>query len=114
MVYDVTSEESFNHVDEWLNEVDRFANENTCKLLVGNKADLVKERKVTADSARALAQRLNVQFLETSAKTSTNVTTAFQTMAEELIATRKNVRKTLASDITKLSSGREERKRCCK
>eukprot|EP00954_Amorphochlora_amoebiformis_P023253 1358833-Amorphochlora_amoeboformis.AAC.1 len=68
MVYDVTSMESFEHVDEWLNEVDRFANENTCKLLVGNKADLTEERKVAADTARALAQRLNIQFLETSAK----------------------------------------------
>mmetsp|Transcript_7058 Transcript_7058/g.9808 ORF Transcript_7058/g.9808 Transcript_7058/m.9808 type:complete len:209 (+) Transcript_7058:126-752(+) len=114
MVYDVTSQESFEHVDEWLNEVDRFANENTCKLLVGNKADLVEDRKVTADAARALAQRLNVQFLETSAKTSTNVTTAFQTMAEELIATRKNVRKTASSDVTKLSASREEKKGCCK
>lgn len=37
MVYDVTSQESFDHVEEWLSEVDRYANENTSKLLVGNK-----------------------------------------------------------------------------
>mmetsp|Transcript_1040 Transcript_1040/g.1788 ORF Transcript_1040/g.1788 Transcript_1040/m.1788 type:complete len:208 (+) Transcript_1040:101-724(+) len=114
MVYDVTSQESFEHVDEWLNEVDRFANENTCKLLVGNKADLTEERKVAGDMARALANRLNVQFLETSAKTSTNVTTAFSLMAEELIATRKNVRKANSSDIAKLTPHSEEKKGCCK
>ncbi len=34
MVYDVTSQESFDHVEEWLSEVDRYANENTSKLLV--------------------------------------------------------------------------------
>jgi len=114
MVYDVTSMESFEHVDEWLNEVDRFANENTCKLLVGNKADLTEERKVAADTARALAQRLNIQFLETSAKTSTNVTTAFSLMAEELIATRKNVRKQSTGDVAKLTANPEEKKSCCK
>ncbi|GAB5364050.1 hypothetical protein AAMO2058_000936400 [Amorphochlora amoebiformis] len=114
MVYDVTSMESFEHVDEWLNEVDRFANENTCKLLVGNKADLTEERKVAADTARALAQRLNIQFLETSAKTSTNVTTAFSLMAEELIATRKNVRKQSTGDVAKLTAHPEEKKSCCK
>jgi GTPase SAR1 family protein len=39
MVYDSTSEESFNHVNEWLNEVNRYAAEDTCKILVGNKSD---------------------------------------------------------------------------
>lgn len=39
MVYDVTSQESFNHVADWLTEVNRYASEGTCKLLVGNKSD---------------------------------------------------------------------------
>ena len=39
MVYDVTSTESFNHVSDWLTEVNRYASEGTCKLLLGNKSD---------------------------------------------------------------------------
>jgi len=39
MVYDVTSEESFNHINDWFVEVNRYASESTCKLLVGNKID---------------------------------------------------------------------------
>jgi GTPase SAR1 family protein len=46
MVYDVTSMESFDHVNEWLLEVDKFAPEDTCKLLVGNKSDKVKQIKI--------------------------------------------------------------------
>merc|ERR1711994_824395 len=80
MVYDVTSSESFDHVEEWLSEVDRYANENTSKLLVGNKADLIEEKRV--------AEKLSIPFLETSAKTATNVDAAFLTMAKELIKTR--------------------------
>ena len=39
MVYDITCQESFNHVNDWINEVNRYAPEGTCKLLVGNKSD---------------------------------------------------------------------------
>jgi len=88
MVYDVTSSESFDHVEEWLSEVDRYANENTIKLLVGNKADLADERQVSEETAQRFADKLNISFLETSAKTSTNVETAFLTMAKELIKAR--------------------------
>jgi GTPase SAR1 family protein len=42
-------------VEEWLSEVDRYANENTSKLLVGNKADLVEEKKVQEEVAQVTA-----------------------------------------------------------
>ena len=32
-------QESFEHIQDWLNEVNRYASEGTCKLLVGNKSD---------------------------------------------------------------------------
>jgi len=88
MVYDVTSMESFDHVEEWLNEVERHANESTSKLLVGNKADLVDEKQVSEEVAQRFADKLGISFLETSAKTSTNVDAAFHTMAQELIKNR--------------------------
>jgi len=88
MVYDVTSSESFDHVEEWLSEVDRYANENTSKLLVGNKADLIEEKQVPEETAQRFADKLGISFLETSAKTSTNVDAAFLTMAKELIKNR--------------------------
>jgi Ras-related protein Rab-1A len=90
MVYDVTSSESFDHVEEWLSEVDRYANENTSKLLLGNKADLIDEKVVPEADALEFAQRIGIQFLETSAKTATNVDTAFTTMAKQLIQTKAN------------------------
>jgi Ras-related protein Rab-1A len=88
MVYDVTSAESFDHVEEWLSEVDRYANENTSKLLVGNKADLVELKQVQEETAARFAEKLGISFLETSAKTATNVDAAFLTMSKELIAAR--------------------------
>jgi len=88
MVYDVTSQESFDHVEAWLSEVDRYANENTSKLLLGNKADLQDERQVTEETGHKFAEKLGIPFLETSAKTAVGVDQAFLTMAKELIRLR--------------------------
>jgi Ras-related protein Rab-1A len=84
VVYDVTDVESFNNVKQWLNEIDRYAVENVCKLLVGNKCDLVAKRQVDYDTAKDFADKLDIPFLETSAKAATNVEKAFLTMAAEI------------------------------
>jgi GTPase SAR1 family protein len=56
MVYDVSNMSSFEHVEEWLLEVNRHASANTVKLLIGNKADLVNQKTVTEDVAQVFLQ----------------------------------------------------------
>jgi Ras-related protein Rab-1A len=87
MVYDVSNQESFDHVNDWLSEVNRYASEGTCKLLVGNKSDKT-DKVVATDKAKAYAASLGVPFLETSAKNASNVEEAFLTMTAELIKMR--------------------------
>lgn len=84
VVYDVTDLESFNNVKQWLNEIDRYACENVNKLLVGNKCDLVSKKAVEYETAKEFADKLEIPFLETSAKAATNVEKAFLTMAAEI------------------------------
>lgn len=88
MVFDVTSTESFDHVNDWLKEVNRYAAEGTVKLLVGNKSDRTADRVVTEEQAKEFADELGIPFIETSAKSSKNVEEAFLTMAGELIRQR--------------------------
>ena len=40
IVYDVTDRETFENVSQWMHEIERFANDNVCKVLVANKIDL--------------------------------------------------------------------------
>ncbi|GFH06421.1 GTP-binding protein YPTC1, partial [Haematococcus lacustris] len=84
VVYDVTDQESFNNVKQWLNEIDRYANENVNKLLIGNKSDLTSKKVVDYQTAKAFADEIGIPFLETSAKNATNVEEAFMTMAAEI------------------------------
>ncbi|EGB06060.1 hypothetical protein AURANDRAFT_38219 [Aureococcus anophagefferens] len=116
MVYDVTSSESFDHVSDWLTEVNRYANEGTCKLLVGNKCDM-EDKVVTTEAAKEYADGLGIPFLETSAKNATNVEEAFLTMAGELIRLREASQSAKpgaggASGL-KLSGGSSRTKKCC-
>jgi len=56
VTYDVTDQESFNNVKQWLNEIDRYASENVNKLLVGNKNDRTSQKVVSTETAQVNIQ----------------------------------------------------------
>jgi Ras-related protein Rab-1A len=83
IVYDVSDLQSFHNVKNWLQECDRYAQENVIKILVGNKCDSPK-RQVTYDMGKEFADSLGIQFVETSAKNGVNVEKAFMIVTEML------------------------------
>jgi len=105
VVYDVTDSESFNNVKQWLHEIDRYANENVNKLLVGNKSDLTSKRAVTTEAGQEFARSLGIQFVETSAKNATNVEAAFMEMSKQIKARMKNQPAIDKKGGTKLTPG---------
>jgi len=84
IAYDITDEASFSHVRGWFQEIERYAQDNVRKLLVGTKCDLESKRVVDKARGQQLADELNVPFVETSSKNSTNVEQAFLLMAKEI------------------------------
>lgn len=50
--FSFASQESFNNVKQWLQEIDRYASENVNKLLVGNKCDLTTKKVVDYTTAK--------------------------------------------------------------
>lgn len=61
-MYDVTDQESFNNVKQWLNEIDRYASENVNKLLVGNKCDLAESRVVSYEAGKVIFLCINYHY----------------------------------------------------
>ncbi|KAG3271314.1 RAB1A, partial [Ictidomys tridecemlineatus] len=74
VVYDVTDQESFNNVKQWLQEIDPYASENVNKLL----------KLVDYTKAKEFANFFGIPFLETSAKNTTNVSLSFMMIAAEI------------------------------
>ncbi|RKP25309.1 secretion-related GTPase [Syncephalis pseudoplumigaleata] len=81
IVYDITDQQSFSNVSDWIKQVEEHASDSVDKLLVGNKCDREADRAVTVEQGRALAAEYGLQFMETSAKSSNNVDDAFYALA---------------------------------
>lgn len=89
VVYDITDRDSFNHVRQWMGEIDKYAGDGATgprRLLVGNKVDLAAKRVVATQEGEDLAAAYGVHFLETSALGTDNVDRAFQTLVRDIRA----------------------------
>lgn len=84
-VYDPTNSVSFDNIKQWKQLADRHCTENCKGILVATKNDLRNENSVDSNFAKEFAANLNLDFIETSAKTSSNVQTVFETIASHII-----------------------------
>ena len=93
LVYDITKQVTFEHVETWLKELRDHADSNIVIMLVGNKSDLQHLRAVQVDAAKEYCEREKLSFIETSALEATNVETAFQQILTQIytIVSRKQL-----------------------
>ncbi|XP_066500560.1 RAB5A, member RAS oncogene family, b [Hoplias malabaricus] len=84
VVYDITNKESFARAKNWVKELQRQASPNIVIALAGNKLDLEKNRDLDYQEAKSYAEDNSLLFMETSAKTSTNVKEIFMAIAKKL------------------------------
>ena len=85
IVFDVTDKNSFDNVKKWLDDVEKYSPSNIVKMLVGNKSDLDSRRVVDFHTAKEYADNLNIPYLETSAKSDTNVSRAFTQLTQSIL-----------------------------
>ena len=69
LIFDVTNIKSFENIKKWINEIKEEISENVSIVLIGNKIDNVKERKITKEQGEKIANESGTKFFETSAKT---------------------------------------------
>ena len=86
LAFDITNAASFQNVNRWYEEAQNYLQKSVPKLLIGNKADLSNQRAVRPEEAKELADRLGVQYIETSAKNSQNVKLAFETLSRSILS----------------------------
>ena len=70
MVYAINDRNSFEHIDNWLKEIKYNSSPDTKIFLIGNKCDLIDERKVTYEEGLNYSNNYEFNgFYEVSAKT---------------------------------------------
>eukprot|EP01115_Flamella_aegyptia_P012753 TRINITY_DN64_c0_g4_i1.p1 TRINITY_DN64_c0_g4~~TRINITY_DN64_c0_g4_i1.p1 ORF type:complete len:193 (-),score=69.19 TRINITY_DN64_c0_g4_i1:70-648(-) len=79
LVYSITTRSSFEQTQKLRTHILRIKNDaaDFPIILVGNKKDLENERVVKEEEGRTMAEKWGCLFIETSAKTNTNVNETF-------------------------------------
>lgn len=85
-VYDISNKESFDNLTEWLNEVHKScAPASYTGFLIGNKLDLVEFRAIDYETAKAFAESIGFEYLETSAKEDTGTSELIEMLVNNVI-----------------------------
>ena len=96
MVYSVDSEQSFNNIETWLNDIKTQSSPDIKIILIGNKVDLEDKRQVTKAEGEDFCKSHDLNFFcETSAKTGFNAENLFieagKILYKEHIKTKDNI-----------------------
>lgn len=83
-VYDMTNEQSFLNLANWIQFIDQYAHLEAQRMLIGNKCDLVDDQGIAIQRGQELADEYDMKFFATSAKTDTNVLEAFVAVVEDV------------------------------
>ena len=84
VVYDITSKESFNNVQNWIEDIHEQSPKTVLIILIGNKIDLEEKRKISYEEGNQLAIKNGLIFAETSAKTGDGIEDIFLKSAKEI------------------------------
>ncbi len=88
LIFDLTREKTFQSIPNWDKDIKTsLGGRNIVKIgfILGNKKDLVDERKVSLEEGNNTGSELNLKYIETSALTGENVNDAFIKIAEALV-----------------------------
>ena len=125
ILYSVTNRSTFQHIDTWIKELNQNSTQNIKIILVGNKSDLEKDRKVSYEEGEKLKNKHNIDyFIETSAKTGNNAKNvlieAAKILYKEYILIKskdnKNIKEEEENESKKLdksTSNSQKKKKCC-
>ena len=121
VVYDITSEDSFKNIDVWIEEVKSKATSNLQIMLIGNKSDLFKDRKISKEQGIDKARSLNLFLFEASALDKTNVNEAFKRLLSEIYLNIKNKSRNNGSfdgdnfgkNGMNINMNKKQTKKCC-
>ncbi len=129
----MTNGESFSRIRRWIDEINKYCDDNVAKVLVGNKDDNEPidgsqiQKVISTSDAQQYARQMNLTFFETSAKDNKNVDETFHALTRLALKHRLESREkeqnnhltngTATSQPIRLKSKKKDKKHhgsCCK
>ncbi|CAH1798394.1 unnamed protein product [Owenia fusiformis] len=85
LVYDITDEDSFHRVKNWVKELKKMLGNDICLCIAGNKIDLEKDRHVTVQEAESYAASVGAKHFHTSAKLNKGIEELFLDISKSMM-----------------------------
>ena len=123
LIYDITNYNSFSNIDKWHELLNNMNKDEEIFFLVGNKIDLIEERKVKEEDAKNYADNNNFIFQEVSALKGDGIEELFydklaNQIKKQLLNNEKFVKdqeeEKLKFNLQDINKGKtKKKKRCC-
>ena len=118
LVYDVTSNESFENLKFWIESIkNNLGNDDIIPIIIiGNKIDLEDAREINKLVAEKFAKDNNYKYFETSAKTGEGVDDAFREIVKQILARNSEFDDEKHENTVKIEDKKgsnEKKKGCC-
>ena len=89
IVFDQTDRESFDNVENWIEDISRYSTDEPVKIIFANKDDVkIENKKVDNIDITELEKKTGLEVIKTSAKTGEKVNYAFEKLTQKLLLER--------------------------
>lgn len=85
LVYDITDEDSFHRVKNWVKELKKMLGNDISLCIVGNKTDLEKDRHVQVEQAESYAASVGAKHFHASAKLNKGIDDIFLDLSKRMM-----------------------------
>ena len=118
LFYDITNERSFDNMIKWLKDIYKSASDSLIIYILGNKVDLIHDRKISFEMGNNFAKQKNIKFMEISCLLDLNISDVVYNMIYDILQIQSEYKNEISSIKESVSElFREEnnvkRNSCC-
>ncbi len=107
---DSTNKESFDNINNWIDEIAKYTDKEVDKLVLMNKCDLTEERQIDKNDISKFEKENGIKIMEVSAKTGDGIDKAFEYIIEKLIDKNENKK---SNSMTLQGGSLTNKQGCC-
>eukprot|EP01091_Cochliopodium_minus_P012427 TRINITY_DN3757_c0_g1_i2.p1 TRINITY_DN3757_c0_g1~~TRINITY_DN3757_c0_g1_i2.p1 ORF type:complete len:117 (-),score=27.80 TRINITY_DN3757_c0_g1_i2:14-364(-) len=112
ILFDTTNTESFQNIKYWIEEVERYSNNEPVIIFVGTKCDLVDQRRIVREEIEDFAKQIGIHYMETSSKFPMNVDECFLYLANEVYEMELSKKKNTNSVVLNPNFDKKKKNEC--